>query len=81
MIISLYILLTDVDKPDKSRILKTSKSLRDPFEVKAVSIVDNICRLREFLAGNREAYIDVVLNRDHSVSGLSDLERDRIDNG
>ena len=67
--------------PDKNRILKTSKSAKDPFEAKAVSIVDSICRLREFLAVNRPAYVDVVLNRDHSVTGLSDLERDRIDNG
>ena len=67
--------------PDKHRILKTSKSAKDPFEAKAVSIVDSICKLREFLSVNRPAYVDVVLNRDHSVTGLSDLERDRIDNG
>jgi hypothetical protein len=49
--------------------------------VKAIAIVDNIARLRDFLAGNRDAYVDVVLSRDHSISGLSDLERDRIDAG
>ena len=49
--------------------------------MKAIAIVDNISRLRDFLAGNRDAYVDVVLNRDHSISGLSDLERDRIDAG
>ena len=67
--------------PDKNRILKTSKLIRDPFELKAVSIVENIVRLRQFLSGNRDAYIDVVLNREHSITGLSDLERDKIDNG
>lgn len=68
--------------PDKNRILKpATRTVKDSFEVKAISIVDNISRLREFLAGNRDAYVDVVLNRDHSISGLSDLERDRIDAG
>jgi SNARE-complex protein Syntaxin-18 N-terminus len=75
----------DPDKPDavpdKNRILKTSKPAKDPFEAKALSIVDNIFRLRQFLSANRDAYVDVVLNRDHSINGLSDLERDRIDNG
>jgi hypothetical protein len=67
--------------PDKNRILKPSKPARDPFEKKAASILENIGSLRNFLASHRDAYIDVVLNRDHSISGLTDLERDKIDNG
>jgi hypothetical protein len=54
---------------------------KDPFEAKAVLIVDNILRLGKFLAANRDAYVDVALNRDHSICGLSDLERDKIDAG
>ena len=43
--------------------------------------MDNIFRLRQFLSKNRDAYVDVALNRDHSISGLTDLERDKIDAG
>lgn len=73
--------ITNPEPPDKTRILRTSKSNKDLFEKKARAIVDNISRLRSFLASNRDAYVDVTLNRDHSITGLSDLERDRIDAG
>lgn len=93
---------TDILLPDKNRILpkakrkKMSKNIpKDPFETRAKEIVENITRLREFLAEHRSAYIDV-LNisgssgnsfesgdaRDPNLpSGLTDLARDKIDAG
>ena len=86
--------------PDKNRILpkakrKKSKTVpKDPFESKARVIIQNITKLREFLAENRSAYIDVLNitgstgvdeNSDYCDSltsnGLSDLDRDKIDEG
>ena len=86
--------------PDKNRILpktkrKKSKNIpKDPFETKARVIIQNITKLREFLAENRSAYIDVLnitgstgaddnTNFYDSVAsnGLSDLDRDKIDEG
>ena len=92
----------DADKllPDKNRIMpkskrkNSSKIPKDQFEAKAKIIVQNITKLREFLAENRSAYIDVLnitgttgmddnLEYCNSVSsnGLSDLDRDKIDEG
>ena len=93
---------TDILLPDKNRILpkakrkKMSKNIpKDPFETRAKEIVENITRLREFLAEHRSAYIDV-LNISGSSgngfesgdacdpnlpSGLTDLARDKIDAG
>ena len=92
----------DILIPDKTRILpkakrKKSKNVpKDPLETKAREIVQNITRLRKFLAENRSAYIDVlnitgstVDNDDLSdlrissanSNGFTDLDRDKIDAG
>ena len=89
----------DLMLPDKNRILpkgkrKRSKNVpKDPFETRAKDIVENITRLREFLADNRSSYIDV-LNITGNTNGLdestefspsfssnifTDLDRDKID--
>lgn len=86
--------------PDKNRILpnarrKKSKNIpKDPFEIRARDIVDNITRLREFLAESRTAYIDVLnvtgnaaahggstdfYTSSISSGGFTDLDRDKID--
>ena len=92
----------DILVPDKNRILpkakrKKSKNVpKDPLETRAREIVQNITGLREFLAENRSAYIDVlnitgstVANNDLSdfcissanSNGFTDLDRDKIDAG
>ena len=68
----------DIPKPDKNRILQRKD--RDPLEVKAHLIIEHTTQLRDFLAENREPYIDV-LNKTYSSTAMSDLERDKIDAG
>ena len=70
----------DILLPDKNRILpkarrKKSKSPKDSFEVRAKDVVENITRLREFLAENRIAYIDV-LNVSGNVAGQGGMSND-----
>ena len=92
----------DILIPDKNRILPKAKRKKskippkDPLEIRANEIVQNITRLREFLAENRSAYIDVlnitgstVANDELSdlcsstanTNGFTDLDRDKIDAG
>lgn len=64
---------------DKNRILTNRQSKRE-FTLKAKEIIQQITRLRDFLAEHRKAY----LNFSNHLSGLpqmSDVERDKIDAG
>lgn len=64
---------------DKNRILTNRKSKQE-FTLKSREIVQQITRLRDFLAEHRKAY----LNFSNLLSGLpqmTDYERDKIDSG
>ena len=52
----------------------------DDFEKKGKSIVENVTRLKQFLAENRNAYVDV-LNNECLPDPITDLDRDSIDAG
>ena len=73
---------------DKNRILPSSSSTsakkrkrrKDGYEERGKVIVENMTRLKEFLAENRDAYLDVMNNECHA-DAITDIDRDRIDAG